>query len=123
MKIIDSHLHFWNPQRLRYPWLESVPELNRPFEAAEFRQATENLSIDGLVFVEADCAPEQNIAEVEYVESLTVPIKGIVAYAPLETGSAAKCALDQLSVTTAGQGDSAAGTRRSGRLCSAAQVY
>jgi len=96
MKIIDSHLHFWNPQVIRYPWLESVPQLNRPFEVAEFRQATENIQIDGLVFVEADCAPEQNVAEVEWVESLPAPIKGIVAFAPLEKGAAARDSLDQL---------------------------
>jgi L-fuconolactonase len=96
MKIIDSHLHFWNPQGLRYKWLESVPPLNHPFEVAEFRQATENLSIDGLVFVEADCAPEQNVAEADWVAALSAPIKGIVAYAPLETGDAARASLDQL---------------------------
>ena len=97
MKIIDSHLHFWNPQVLRYDWLKGVPSLNRPFEVAEFRQATESLSIDGVVFVEADCAPGQAVAEVEYVESLPAPIKGIVAFAPLETGAAAKDTLDALS--------------------------
>ena len=97
MKIIDSHLHFWNPKVLRYDWLKVVPELNRPFEVAEFQQATENLSIDGVVFVEADCAPEQNIAEADWVAALPAPIKGIVAYAPLESGDAAKAALDQLS--------------------------
>ncbi|MBI1259471.1 MAG: amidohydrolase family protein [Chloroflexi bacterium] len=97
MKIIDSHLHFWNPQTLPYPWLESVPVLNHAFEVAEFRQATENLQIDGVVFIEADCAPEQNVAEADWVAALPAPIKGIVAYAPLETGSAAKAALDSLS--------------------------
>ena len=97
MKIIDSHLHFWNPQVLRYDWLKGVPELNHPFEVAEFQQATENLSIDGVVFVEADCAPEENVAEADWVAALPAPIKGIVAYAPLENGAAAKATLDQLA--------------------------
>ena len=97
MKIIDSHLHFWNPQVLRYKWLESVPVLNHPFEVEDFRQATETLAIDGVVFVEADCAPEQTVAEADWVAALPGPIKGIVAYAPLEKGAAAKAALDQLS--------------------------
>ena len=97
MKFIDSHLHFWNPQVLRYKWLEGVPELNRPFEVAEFEQATASQSIDGVVFVEADCAPEQNVAEADWVAALPAPIKGIVAYAPLENGASAKETLDQLS--------------------------
>jgi L-fuconolactonase len=97
MNVIDSHLHFWNPKVLRYDWLKGVPELNHPFEVEEFRQATANLSIDGLVFVEADCAPEQNVAEADWVAALPAPIKGIIAYAPLENGSAAKATLDQLS--------------------------
>ena len=25
MKVIDSHLHFWNPKVLRYDWLKGVP--------------------------------------------------------------------------------------------------
>jgi len=35
MKIIDSHIHFWNPSHLRYDWLAGDPALNRQFEAAE----------------------------------------------------------------------------------------
>ena len=26
--IVDSHLHIWNLNRLRYPWLDQIPELN-----------------------------------------------------------------------------------------------
>ena len=29
--VLDSHVHFWDPQRLRYPWLAGEPALNRAF--------------------------------------------------------------------------------------------
>lgn len=27
--IVDTHLHVWDPRRLRYPWLASIPLLNK----------------------------------------------------------------------------------------------
>jgi predicted TIM-barrel fold metal-dependent hydrolase len=27
--LIDAHVHVWDPGRLRYPWLDGLPELRR----------------------------------------------------------------------------------------------
>ena len=29
--IIDAHIHIWDLDRLRYPWLDGVPKINRIF--------------------------------------------------------------------------------------------
>ena len=31
LSIVDSHVHFWDPARLRYAWLDGEPALNREF--------------------------------------------------------------------------------------------
>ena len=88
MKIIDSHVHFWNLSLLRYPWLESETTLNRTFLPSDFPAVSDDLEGSGVVFVQADCLPEQGIAEVNWVTKLAAdfPIRGIVAFAPLEQG-------------------------------------
>ena len=85
MSWIDSHMHFWDPGRLDYPWLENEPALNRPYGPE--RPDSGRHHISGVVFVEAGRRPEQCLAEVEWVDSLaqTRPgLLGIVAHAPVE---------------------------------------
>jgi L-fuconolactonase len=74
--IVDSHVHFWDPDRLHYDWLEGA--LRRPFLPSDYEGGA-----DALVFVQADCRDEEALAEVEWVESLGAAA-AIVAFAPLE---------------------------------------
>jgi L-fuconolactonase len=87
LPVIDSHIHFWDPGQLNYPWLEDVPALNRAFLPAHLAQAAAAVNLQKIVFVQADCVPEEGLAEVAWVSRLaqTEPrIQGIVAFAPLE---------------------------------------
>ena len=98
MSWIDGHMHFWDPKRLDYPWLESVPPLNRSFGPEDLD--TGRHQITGVVFVEAGGRPEQNLAEVDWVESLARSwpgLLGIVAHAPLEDAAARGEALAALA--------------------------
>jgi len=36
LRVIDAHVHFWNPSVLRYPWLASEPALASPFLPSDF---------------------------------------------------------------------------------------
>jgi len=76
--MIDAHIHFWDPERLHYAWLEALPPLHRPFGPTE-------VEAEGFVFVQADCRDDEAWAEVEWVTALAErhPILGIVAYAPV----------------------------------------
>lgn len=88
--LIDSHVHFWQPQQLRYLWLDEVPAIRRPFTPPELRQATQGVDLQKIVFVQADCVPEQGLDEVAWVSELARSeprIQGIVAFAPLELGA------------------------------------
>lgn len=86
-EVIDSHVHFWDQSRFDYEWLKDAGELNRSFVPADL--ASEAPELDGLVFVQADCAPQQSLAEARWVHELAAegaPIVAVVAHAPLERG-------------------------------------
>ena len=110
-RVIDSHVHFWDPAILRYPWLGDVPALNRPMLPRDYRplQRCEDATVDAnvddggavnaVVFVEANCAPKQGEAEVAFVQRLTQHeprIAGIVASLDLRDARARGAALARL---------------------------
>ncbi len=96
MKIIDSHVHFWHPDKLRYTWLDDLPILNRPYLPDDYREAIGDIDVSGVVFVQADCLPQQGFDEAKWVASLGEPVAGIVAFAALEKGDAVRPELDAL---------------------------
>lgn len=86
-RLIDAHIHLWDPHLRHHDWLKAVPDLDRRFgpEDADFGSEPP----DALIFVEADCRPGEALSEVAWVNSLSPtepPIAGIVAHAPLERG-------------------------------------
>lgn len=86
IEIVDTHVHFWDPEVLDYPWLKEAPALDQKFAIEAFKSASEGLHIESKVFVECNCDSSQNIREVEWIENLAVidpGIKGIVAYADM----------------------------------------
>jgi L-fuconolactonase len=86
MRVVDGHLHLWDPEVLTYEWLEGP--LLRSFGPEDLDEAVAEGpdAAYEFVFVQADCLPEQSIAEVDWVASLAprVALRGIVAHAPLE---------------------------------------
>jgi len=99
VQIIDSHVHFWNPTQLRYAWLNDLPKLNRAFLTEHVPSQVNGWNVEGIVFIQADCAPEQGLDEVDWVTSLAEKdsrVRGIVAFAPLEQGNPVRPHLDAL---------------------------
>jgi L-fuconolactonase len=84
--VLDSHVHFWDPGELTYPWVEALPRLRRRWAPEHLAGATEGITLGGLIFVECNCDPDQALAEVEMVETLAAEeprIIGTVAFADL----------------------------------------
>jgi len=80
----------WDPAQFRYPWLESLPELNRAIQPAEFNTASKSAEVSKFIFIECGCDPAQALAEVDWVSSLAKReprLRGIVAHALLAAGS------------------------------------
>ena len=46
--IVDAHVHLWDPERFRIPWLDELPALNRPYRLAEFDAAPAELGVAGI---------------------------------------------------------------------------
>lgn len=87
--IIDSHVHLWNPTRFRIPWLDDDAILNKPYGLAKYREQTQGIAVEGIVFMEVDVAPSYRLLEAQWVAELAKEdplILGIVASAPLEDG-------------------------------------
>jgi len=87
--ITDSHVHLWDINQLDYPWLAMEPEINSSFLIENYQTDTKDHGIDKMVFIQAECSPDQFIKELEFAErqaSLDPRIQAIVAYAPLEKG-------------------------------------
>ena len=98
--IVDTHLHLWDPRKLRYPWLDNIPILNRSFLLEDYKKACGPVQVEKMVFLQCECDTAQYVDEVEWVTAMAAEdarIRGIVAWAPLEKGEGARAELEKLS--------------------------
>ncbi|MCF7689727.1 MAG: amidohydrolase family protein [Cephaloticoccus sp.] len=98
--IVDTHLHIWDLQRLRYPWLAGVPLLNRDHLIDEYRHVCGPVQVAKMVFLQCECDPAQFQEEADWVSEVArhdPRIRGIVPWAPLELGEGAEDALVKLA--------------------------
>lgn len=82
MRLIDTHLHFWDQRRddLRYPWLQpgvahpilgDIDAIKSPlFDPAAFLAETRFACVDKVVHVEADARPANVMSEPDWVDSV-----------------------------------------------------
>ena len=72
--IIDTHLHIWDMERLKYSAFEGHPIFGRSYHIEDFQQDCEELEVEAMVFVEcfADFTETggQYIDEIKFVSSI-----------------------------------------------------
>jgi L-fuconolactonase len=98
MRVVDAHVHFWDPGTLAYPWLGELPSLHRAFLPRDFGPFADG-SVDAAIFVEANCAAGQSAREVEWIErsiDREPRIAGIVAFVDLLDDGHRDAALDRV---------------------------
>lgn len=98
--IVDSHLHLWDPGILRYPWLDVDPMLNKPYLLPDYNAATQSEQVEKMVFVQCEVDFSQFREEADWVAEIAQKdprIAGIVPWAPLENGDAARPDLERLA--------------------------
>lgn len=88
MRVLDSHLHLWDPELLHYEWLEGP--LAWLFGETEIGQARLVRATDEkAVFVQAETVEDDFLEEVRWVAGLAprIGVVGIVAGARLDRGT------------------------------------
>src|SRR4051794_7933269 len=65
--IVDTHLHLWDLNRFRLPWIQQGDAFNRTFSMADYRQAIMGLNVVKAVYMEVDVAADQKRAEADFV--------------------------------------------------------
>lgn len=99
--IVDTHLHLWDTRYLNYPWLAGNQLLNRPYLLEDYNRATGPVQVEKMVFLQCEVDPAQFMQEAEWVTMLAqtqdARIQGLVSWAPLEKGDAARPDLEQLA--------------------------
>jgi len=72
LAVIDTHQHLWDLTKFTLPWhgTEDVNPLRRNFVMSDYLAATGGLDVVKTVYMEVDVAPEQQVAEAEYVLDL-----------------------------------------------------
>ena len=100
LTLVDTHVHFWAPEQLSYPWLAAVPTLNRAFTPDDYRAEALLPGVAKLVFVECGCDRASSLEEARWVSDLAVAeprLRGIVARAAVEQGPGVRAELTALS--------------------------
>jgi predicted TIM-barrel fold metal-dependent hydrolase len=99
--IIDSHVHFYDPARLSYGWIERLPDLLRqPHGVAEFRAATAGIAVEKVATIEFLVDPGLHLAEAEASEELASAeslVGAFVAHVPVERGAGVEADLEALA--------------------------
>lgn len=70
LAIVDTHQHLWDLSKLSLPWAAGDAILDRNFLTDDYLEATSEVDLDCAIYMEVDVAPDQKVAEAEYVISL-----------------------------------------------------
>ncbi|KQU62078.1 amidohydrolase [Sphingomonas sp. Leaf339] len=94
---VDAHVHLWDLDHLRYPWLTppfaddgpngSVEPIAATYRPADYRAEAANWAVAGIVHIDAGAHGDDALAETEWLEAQAndgnLPT-GIVAFAALD---------------------------------------
>src|SRR5689334_7057497 len=97
--IVDAHVHLWDPDRFRIPWIDGDELLGRRYLLDEYREHTAGVDVAAMVYLQVEVAPAYGLLEAQFVAGLAREdprIQAIVAWAPLEDGACARSYLDAL---------------------------
>jgi len=69
-RIVDTHVHLWDLERLRLPWIEKGTPLARSYLIKDYQTAVQGLNVVKGVYMEVDVDARDLVAEAEFVLDL-----------------------------------------------------
>jgi L-fuconolactonase len=99
-RFIDTHAHFWDPDRIDYPWFMNVPTISSAHTPATLYAEASPHAPEKIVFVEADCDRSQAMDETAWVDSLVAKeprVAAIVAHATMDVGNDTTAMIEKLA--------------------------
>ena len=99
LSFVDAHVHFWDGDRISYPWLAEVPAIAGPHTPAGLATAAGDRMPAQIVFVEAGADVARAGDEVRWVDELAAGdarIAAIVAQVAVDRGAETEAALASL---------------------------
>jgi L-fuconolactonase len=85
--IVDSHHHFWDPTRRRYPWMrDELEAVRRPFEPDDLRPLLDDNGVDRTILVQTIASVEETR---EFLDTAAANdfIAGVVGWVDLTSPS------------------------------------
>ena len=65
IKIVDTHQHLWDLEKLKLPWLDNVPALKKEHLPAHYLKASEGTGIKRTIYMEVDAHADHKQKEIE----------------------------------------------------------
>lgn len=97
--IVDAHHHLWDPGRRRYPFLDELPDLRRPFTVGDLWEVTDG-RVAHTVLVQTVGAREETVEFLATAGGSDGLIRGVVGWVDLTAPDVA----DQIAELRAGPG-------------------
>lgn len=92
-RFVDAHVHYWQLDHLRYPWLTppfspdgpngSVEPIAHDFLPADYAREAAGYPVDKVVHIDAGAHGDDAVAETRWLQGLDNPPAAIVAFAAL----------------------------------------
>ncbi len=96
MKIIDTHIHVWDLDKVKYTWLNGdTSVLNRTYTIEEIEEARIESGIEAGVFVQAACNMDDTFLMLDIAKNAPW-IKGVVGWLPLLDTSATASLIESM---------------------------
>ncbi|KAI7893701.1 uncharacterized protein EV154DRAFT_500518 [Mucor mucedo] len=92
--IIDSHVHFWQPDKVNVPWVKNS-QFDKRKDAVDYAEQVKLARVKQAVYVETDVDVFHKLVEAEWIYKYSQEIQtndsfggigGIVAFAPVQQG-------------------------------------
>lgn len=93
---VDSHMHFWDLERFRYPWLDELPRISRTHTPETILEEAGECMPAQIVFVECGAPWLDEVLWVEQLSAQEPRIAGMVAHCPMNAGDTTTAAIAEL---------------------------